>query len=146
MYLTGLEQEPKTYDYEGIIEWLANSLWVDNYIRKLKGSQWKYTEDFIQEVWVQILSIPQDKIVDAFQMGKGRLISFVKRIIHNQCISKNSYTYKNIQAYDDRHQSLNDMQWTLLDSEIGNDYEGDIEVSKNELHVENPFDELYNDL
>lgn len=144
MYLTGLEQEPKTYDYEGIIEWLANSLWVDNYIRKLKGSRWKYTEDFIQEVWVQILQIPHERIVDAFQLGKGRLIAFIKTIIHNQCISKNSYAYKNIQAWDDKYQSLSDTQWAILDGEIGNDYEGDTEVHKNEVNVSNPFDELYN--
>ena len=142
MYLTGLEQEPKTYDYEGIIEWLANSLWVDNYVRKLKGPFFKYTDDFIQEVWLQILKEPHEKIVQAFQMGKGRLISFIKAIITNQCISKNSYAYRNLQLWDDKNMSLNDVQWSLLDADIPDDYEGDVEIHKNEIHVANPTDDL----
>ena len=68
MKLTGLEQEPKTYDYKGIIQWLVDSLWVENYIRKTKGPFFPYTEDFIQEVWLQILSIPESKIVNLLNM------------------------------------------------------------------------------
>lgn len=143
MKLTGLEQEPKTYDYEGIIEWLVNSYWVENYIRKLKGPHFKYIDDFIQEVWVQILQVPHEKIVSAFQIGKPRLVAFIKQIINNQCNSVNSYAYKNIQAWDAKHISLTDVQWGLLDSEIDEDYEFDTEIKKNEINVSNPFDEIY---
>lgn len=141
--LTGLEQEPMTYDYEGIIEWLANSLWVENYIRKKKGCNFKYLDDFIQEVWLQILKVPHEKIVSAFQIGKPRLISYIKCIINNNIISTTSPTYRNIQAFHDIHQSLTDVQWDLLDSQIEDDYVGDVEINKNRVRVENPFDKYY---
>ena len=38
--------------------------------------------------------------------------------------------------------SLNDVQWSLLDADIPNDYEGDVEIHKNEIHVANPADDL----
>ena len=93
-------------------------------------------------MWLQILEVPHEKIVQAFQMGKGRLISFIKTIINNQCISKNSYAYRNLQLWDDKNMSLNDVQWSLLDADIPNDYEGDVEIHKNEIHVANPADDL----
>lgn len=140
---TGLEQEPMTYDYEGIIQWLANSLWVDNYIRKCKGPHFKYIDDFIQEVWLQILSVPHEKIVNAFQIGKPRLISYIKCIINNNIISTSSPTYRHIQAFDDMHQSLSDVQWEMIDSQIDDDYVGDVEINKNRVRVENPYDKYY---
>lgn len=145
MRLTGLEQEPKTYDYEGIIQWLVNSLWVENYIRKVKGPFFKYTDDFIQEVWLQILSIDQDKIVKSFQISKARFISYIKCIINNNITSTSSPTYRHIQAFYDKHISLTDVQWTTLDANIANGYVGDCPIHKNTVQVENPFDQ-YEDI
>ena len=141
MKLTGLEQEPKTYDYKGIIQWIVDSLWVENYIRKTKGPFFPYTEDFIQEVWLQILSIPESKIVSAFQFSKPRLIAYLKCIINNNITSTTSPTYRHIQAYHTRHVSLTDMQWNSLDANIPDEYVGDVEIQKNRVRVENPFDE-----
>lgn len=141
MRLTGLEQEPKSYDYKGIIQWLVDSSWVENYIRKVKGPFFPYTDDFIQEVWLQILSVPQEKIVNAFQLSKPRLVAYLKCIINNNITSTSSPTYRHIQAYHTRHLSLSDVQWNNLDANIPDDYVGDIAIQKNSVRVENPFDD-----
>jgi len=143
MKLTGLEQEPITYDYEGIINWLVKSLWVENYIRKQKGAQFPYLDDFIQEVWLQILSIPKEKVVEAFQIGKARFIAYIKCIINNNINSISSPTYRHIKFYHDKHISLTSMQWDAIDANLPEDYTGDVEINKNRVRVENPFDELY---
>jgi hypothetical protein len=41
------------------------------------------------------------------------------------------------------HQSLSDVQWEMIDSQIDDDYVGDVEINKNRVRVENPFDKYY---
>lgn len=141
MKLRGLEREPKTYDYEGIIQWLVDSKWVEHYIIKQKTIFFPYLEDYIQEVWMQILSVDRQKIVDSFQVGKGRFIAFIKMIINNNIISASSPVYRNICRWDERHIVLSDVQWNLLESEVSEcDYIHPIR--KNKISVENPYDYL----
>ena len=118
------EQDPLTY--EKLIKWLIQTKWVEGRVRSVMSPLDKiYEEDYIQEIWVQILSVPHDKLLSIYHKGKGKFVNYIKSIIANNCYSVSSPLYKKIRECRKGEIYLEDGQWTnLMDS-------GDVDI---EIH------------
>lgn len=111
-----------------IMEWMAGTKYVDGFIRKkIHSLDKEYVDDYIQEVWVQILQLPEEKIVEIYKSGKGRFTNYIKALIMNNIRSSCSYLYKHIRQPRVNEVYLTDEQWTEM---IENDEtEIDIQVA-----------------
>ena len=89
------EDDPLTY--RRLIDWLASTGWVEGHLcKRISVLDLPYLDDYIQEVWVQILEVPQDKLLSIWHKGKGKFTNYIKSIIMNNINSDSSILYKNI--------------------------------------------------
>lgn len=111
-----------------IMEWMADTNYIEGFIyKKIHSLDKEYVEDYIQEVWVQILELDEDKIVEIYKSGKGRFTNYIKALIMNNIRSTCSYLYKNIRQPRLHEVYLTDEQWTDM---IENDEtEVDVQVA-----------------
>ena len=115
---------PEPVTWNSLMQWLADSGWVEGRIgRKISPLDRQFFDDYVQEVWIQILEVPKDKMMDIWTRGKGRFIEYVKSIIMNNIYSNSSHLYKNIRYWRQVERTLTDEQWKRLDDEGESDYE-----------------------
>lgn len=110
------ETNPLTRDR--LMEWLASTGWVEGHIRmKISPLDRAYIEDYIQEVWEQILRVPPDKILEIYRRGKGKFVNYIKSIIMNNIYSNSSRLYQHIRAGQESLVHLDEVGWKLLESD-----------------------------
>ena len=103
---------------ERLMNWLADTGWVEGHIRKqISPLDVKYTEDYIQEVWLQILEVPEEKIMSIWYKGKGKFTNYIKAIIMNNIYSNSSHLYRNIRAGQENVYHLDEVGWKALESD-----------------------------
>lgn len=101
-----------------LMEWLANTGYVEGFIySKISPLDMPYVEDYIQEVWVQILSAKPETIMDRWYKGKGVFTNYIKLLITNNIISTCSNLYKNIRKDTKNWVHLDDNGWSHIDNE-----------------------------
>lgn len=78
-----------------ILTELYETAFVNNYVRKLIHRRSNINEDdAIQHCWLQILEIPDGKLIQQYERnGIKGIIQFVSGVIYRQCISTNSSLY-----------------------------------------------------
>lgn len=106
-------KEPVTY--ESLIDWLVKTGWVEGRVSKVMSlMDMRYLDDYIQECWYQILSVPHDKLLGVWGKGKGKFVNYIKSIIQNNVVSRQSHLYKNVRACRENDVFLDDERWKSL--------------------------------
>lgn len=110
------DENPLTY--KRLMTWLAETGYVEGFLyKKISPLDMPYVEDYIQEVWVQILSVPPEKIMYLWYKGKGAFTNYIKAVITNNIISTSSPLYIHIRKDIKDHIHLDDEGWTHLDND-----------------------------
>lgn len=84
---------PKSTKREDIIDWLINTCFIENYAIKLSSNDNKYLDDIIQDIYVDILSISQEKWDTITYQGFAAIRAYISGMIHRQIKSVTSPTY-----------------------------------------------------
>ena len=107
---------PSPLTWQGLMQWLCDTGWVEGRIGKIISPLDRpYYDDYVQSVWVEILSVPQDKILDIWCRGKGRFVNYIKSIILNNIRSTGSRVYNENKKWRHVERTLTDEQWASLD-------------------------------
>lgn len=105
---------PITYDR--LMDWLANTGWVEGYIRKrISPMDANLIEDFTQSIWECILKIRHEYIMEVWSHGKGQFVNFMKRVIDLQLHCR-AQVYKENKQWHHEHIMLDDNQWNLFEN------------------------------
>lgn len=108
------EDNPLTYDR--LLKWVIDTHYVDHLIKKkLSPLDKNLEEDFIQEIWLQILLIPQDKFMSIWYKGKGKFTNYIKAIVMNSVMSVTSPVYYNTKGLFKNELHLTDEQWVRFE-------------------------------
>ena len=106
--------------YSRLMNWLAHTGWVHGYVRKrISPMDAILYEDYAQSVWLVILELNPELIMEVWYNGKGRFINFLKRVIDVQLYSTSTSTYLTNKRFHHIHCTLSDEQW--LNFEEGNE-------------------------
>jgi hypothetical protein len=98
-----------------LMNWLSDTGWVEGLVSKrISPLDRHLIEDYIQEVWVQILEVPPEKLMEIWYKGKGKFVNYIKSIVINQIYSGSSATYKHIKAPNKDMLYLDDEGWKNL--------------------------------
>lgn len=145
--LTQYDRHPLNFNRDTMLQWLVDSNWIENYIRKQMRDtpNYDYVEDYIQEIWIQIIE-KADKLVDIFQnKGKGHFTNYLKMIMNNNIHSSTSPAYVHLRKRKEKNEVyLNDAAWDIIDNTY--DYETGEPYKEILPSVENPFDKYYTEL
>ena len=112
-WLRTLEDTPENpLTRDRIMNWMASTGFIEGFIRvKSHILDRPYLDDYIQECWVQMLQVPEDKIVELYRSGKGRFTNYIKMLIMNNIHSNSSILYKHIRMARSKEVYLDDNQW-----------------------------------
>ena len=111
--LEDTEENPITR--QRLVDWMSKTGYVEGYIhKKISPMDKMYVEDYIQECWIQILEVPDDKMVEIYRKGKGKFTNYIKTLINNNIRSRVSHLYKNIRADKKNELYLDDAEWSVL--------------------------------
>lgn len=87
-----------------VIEYIYNLKIVEKCASRFSNIIGQYKEDFIQYIYLQLLEIPEDKLLDLF--SKGELVYYIIAISRNNALGRYSNFFKeirekNIELYED---------------------------------------------
>ena len=98
--------------HQRLMEWLADTGWVYGYVRKRISPMSGFLyEDFAQSVWLEILQVKPEKIMQVWYTGKGAFVNFIKKIVDIQIKSTTSTNYRTNQRFHNTHCLLTDDEW-----------------------------------
>lgn len=90
---------------------------VDKYCLKLMGSEEEnLKQDFIQEIWLQICEVKDEKWADLWSQGtktdKAKAVrGFVSGLIYRNIRSKNSKAYYHLKKHMEKEVIVDDAAW-----------------------------------
>lgn len=115
MGFTYLDLVPIEFTKENVMEWLANSGWIEGSIIKMLGDQFPFLDDYIQEIYLLIFD-KIDRLIDVYEeRGILAFCGYVKMIIRIACFSTGAQTYKNMRKFSkDLTVSLDQENWNAL--------------------------------
>lgn len=110
---------------EEIIDYLVKSGFVDNYCKKLVYPCDKndLQEDFIQECWLQVLEIPEDKWMEIIDSNKNKdryygVRNFVSVVVRNTVRSTTSAAYRKLKKQSTVARQMTDGEWQYLSNVV----------------------------
>ena len=110
-----------------IINYLVESGFVENYCKKLvyPSDKSEFQNDFIQECWLQVLEISEDKWIEIIDSNKNKdrfygVRNFVSVVIRNTVISTTSAAYRKLKKQNTVAKQLNDSEWNYLANTVEN--------------------------
>jgi len=98
---------------EDILEWIvAIHLveWYTTYLLKRSIKQGD-TADKIQEIYLEICKVPQEKWDDLYEQGVYSISAYISGLIHRQIISDSSTLYLKYNRYRERFVTMEDSFW-----------------------------------
>lgn len=112
------EDTPKNpLTHARLMEWLADTGWVEGYIRKrINPLSVHLIDDFTQSIWLVILTRDPEYIMKSWYTGKGYFVNLIKRIIDIQLIGVQEVTFLENKRYHLHHFGLTDDQWRKLEN------------------------------
>lgn len=104
---------PVEYDREELINYIINTNLVEWYTCKLfkKTVDDYYVQEYIQEIWVQILQLSDDKLRQLWNQGYPAVTAFISTIIKNNVISVKSPSYMHIKNHLDKYIHVDNDVW-----------------------------------
>lgn len=110
------DENPLTH--QRLMNWLADTGYVEGFFyKKLSPLDLPYADDYLQEVWVQILKVPPERIMYMWYKGKGAFVNYIKAIITNNIVSSNSPVYNAVRGGTKELVHLDDAGWNHLDND-----------------------------
>lgn len=104
-------KEPVTRD--SLIQWLYETGWFEGHLRKrMSPLDYPHAEDYIQSCWEELCKIPESKLLEIWNKGKGRFVNYIKALIGNQIYSGSSKTFKENKSYYFDEVYMDDNDWT----------------------------------
>ena len=91
-----------SYEKDVVIKWIYDTHlveWYTTYLMK-KSIEEDGVEDRIQELFLMICEIPEEKWKGLYAQGQYAISAYVTGIIHQQIISVNSAIYKKYTKYE----------------------------------------------
>lgn len=153
-----LTQPPDPTSHQSIVEWLAETQWVEGFVRKkISPLDRNLLDDYIQEVWIQILS--NKNLVEVYKRGKGQFVNYIKSIIMNQIYSDCSATYKSLKQYNHKHIGLEyndlsnlsdygqldvELRFPVINREDGLKNRVEFELETEKIYTQTDADRIYN--
>lgn len=112
-----------------IMKWMADTKYIEGFIHKrIHPLDKDYIDDYIQEVWLQILELDGEKIVEIYKSGKGRFTNYIKALIMNNIRSTCSNLYKHIRQPRVNEVYLTDEQWVEMIENDGTEIDTQVAV------------------
>ena len=111
------EDTPKNpLTWERLMDWLANTGWVEGFIRKkISPMDAHLIEDYTQSIWLVILSIKKERMMEIWYHGKGAFVNYLKVVMGIQLKTTCGEAYKTNKHFHHTHISLSDDQWYNLE-------------------------------
>lgn len=111
--LEDTSENPLTRDR--IMNWMASTGFIEGFIgARIHPLDRPYYDDYLQEVWLQILEVDPEKLIFLYRAGKGRFTNYIKCLIMNNIRSDSSLLFKHIRADKKKEVYLDDDQWSSL--------------------------------
>lgn len=108
-----MEQTPlKDGKRDTIVQWIYDIHVVEWYSTYLLRLPLKRIEDKVQEIYVEICSIPQSKWNELYNQGKIAIADYVTGIVHQQLISNTSKVYKKYNKHEQRELTQDELFWS----------------------------------
>lgn len=105
--------------HQRLMEWLANTGWVNGYIGKRISPMDAFLyEDFTQTIWLIILSVKPETIMEVWYRGKGKFVNYLKTIIDINLRGIGSVNYNENKKFHNTHCILSDEQWSNFEEGI----------------------------
>lgn len=119
---------PKSNKKEDILNWLYQSRFVSSYLWRLcNDNDHTENDDFIQEIWLALCELPQEKYDDLCDQGYSTIKSYVSGMIWRQVKSGNSPIYTKYKKRKKREKRLSQQCWDIYAETnvmpIKNDYD-----------------------
>lgn len=102
-----------------VIKWIYDTHiveWYTTYLMK-KSMEEDGVEDRIQELFLMICEIPEEKWKELYAQGQYAVSAYVTGIIHQQIISVNSAIYKKYTKYETTQIIQDELFWETYDAE-----------------------------
>lgn len=106
---------PKSTSKEDIIQWLIDSCFIENYILQLTDYNDTRVDDYIQEIYLCLLELPQERWDDLTFQGFGCIKSYVSGMIYRQLKSKNSPIYYKYKRTKEKEVNISSKMWDNYD-------------------------------
>ena len=108
-----------------ILDYLIKSNFVESYTKKLvyPSDKENLQDDFIQEVWLQICEISEDKWIEIIDSNKNKdrfygVRNFVSVVIRNTVVSTTSSAYRKLKKQNTVAKQITDGEWQYLSNVI----------------------------
>lgn len=146
-----LLSRPKSSNRDDIIEWLQYIGLVDNYIKKLEYDDIdpETIKDEIQEIWLYICEIEQDKWDQLYYQGATAIKAYISGLIYRHIHSNSSLIYNKYKKPYLMFKHISDQAWDIFDeTAIMQDTNEDYSLRETELdrikrNIENNNNDLY---
>lgn len=119
-YKVKTSELPLTSDERDVvIKWIYDTHlveWYTTYLMK-KSIEEDGVEDRIQELFLMICEIPEEKWKELYVQGQYAVSAYVTGIIHQQIISVNSAIYKKYGKHEAIEKTQSDLFWQTYDEE-----------------------------
>lgn len=108
--------ECKSNSKEDILQYIVDTHLVEWYATKLLKLPETNEEakEYIQELYLYICEIPEDKWRDLYKQGLAAITAFVSGLIIRNCISSTSPTYKKIRGHYKHYIPMNESEWAVF--------------------------------
>lgn len=102
--------------YKRLMDWLADTGWVEGFIRKtISPMDAHLIEDFTQTIWLQILQVKPERMMEIWYHGKGKFVNYLKGLMGIQLKSYSGACYKDNKHFHKTHICLSDEQWSAFE-------------------------------
>lgn len=106
-------------DRDSIINYLYDTRivpWYTTYLLQKKVDDVE-VQEYMQEIWLQICNLSEEKLQDLLEQGKTALTAYIAVLIKQNCKSANSPAYCHIRKPEKRYVHIQDKDWKLYDEE-----------------------------
>lgn len=102
-------------DKDTIIKWIYECHIVEWYVTYLLKKRIDDTDvqDKIQEIYLFICEIPQEKWDDLYAQGKFNISAYITGIVHQQIISATSVCYNKYNKYREIEKTQDELFWEI---------------------------------
>lgn len=148
-----LLSKPKSSDRNDIISWLSYTQLIENYVKKLEYGDIdpETIQDEIQEIWLSICEIEQNKWDDLYRQGATAIKAYVSGLIYRQIHSNISKIYTKYKKPYLMFKHISDKTWEVFDESgemmvTNDDYsirETELDITKRLIET-NKIEELFN--
>lgn len=109
----------KSNERDIIVQWICDIHVVEWYTTQLLHQPYEDAEvqDKIQEIYLMICEVPQEKWDELYKQGKYAVSAYVTGIIHQQIISANSLCYKKYNKHKEIFTTKDDLFWETCSDE-----------------------------